>query len=81
MKMLSTAPTITTSMVAVSDLQQQVPTTVVVQQPTTTTSMVATSVLLQHIPTTVVERLRPTMTFMVITSAPAAVGNVIEFVS
>jgi hypothetical protein len=48
---------------------------------TTTTSMVAASVLQQHIQTMAVERQRPTMTLMVIASAPAAVGNVIEFVS
>ena len=77
---VDTPLTTTTDMVVAQVAQRRVLTMVVVQQPTTTTSMVAASVLQQHIPIMAGERLQPIMTFMVITSAPAAIGNVIEFV-
>ena len=55
--MLSTTPTITTSMVTVSVLQQPVPITVVATPRTTTTSTVQAQVAQRHALTMVVEQL------------------------
>ena len=73
-------PTTTIDMEVVLALLQHIQIMEVATQLTTTTSMAVVSVLQRHIPPMVVEQLQPTMTFMVITSAPAAIGNVIEFV-